>query len=378
MSKDGDPERTVYRPAAPPPPGGSAVPPGWRKEIAARLPAEGSSTQGWRAGVAQAPTDFRDAANGRREADLDDGAAIAPAPPAEAEAGLRGASASLRPLLLGGVGLVLATAVAAALLRPDMEPQRVTPRPPDALAAGRPEASSAGSPEAGVIAALPTVKCAWLALSSAQVETGGLSMFFRGAVGYPVKAQNEIEAAAERAGGRLAQIDFSAVAQIHPELCGAIDSYSKIRDLGVRRLSMPGQSVWEIAPQELETDDGRIYAQPLMEVNIGNPGADFALYGVEGTSGLIDPIVSSRAAFDLIESSTITRLPNDRFRLNLATGHTGWSGILLITGQGPFDPAPIVAAGSPADRPARFAALAAERGWKTEMLWYKVVDALPN
>jgi serine/threonine-protein kinase len=379
MSKDGDPERTVYRPAGPPPSGASAAPPGWRKETAARPPGEASPTQGWPASAAPAPADFRDAADRRRESGLDDALANAPAPPVEARPGRRSASASLRLPLLGGVGLLLAAAVAAAMLWPDTDPPRAIPgRPPEGLAAGRHEAPSTGSPEAAVIAALPTVECAWLTLSSAQAETGGLAMFFRGAAGYPVKAQNHVEAAAERAGGRLAQIDFSAVAQIHPELCGAIDSYSRIRDPGVQRLSMPGQSVWEIAPQELETDEGRTYAQPLIEVNIGNPGADFALFGLEGTSGRIDPIVSSRTAFDSIESSTITRLPNDRFRLNLATGHTGWSGILLVTGRGPFDPAPIVAAGSPAGGAGQFAALAAERGWKTEMLWYKVVDELPN
>jgi len=58
----------------------------------------------------------------------------------------------------------------------------------------------------------------------------------------------------------------------------------------------------------------------------------------------------------------------------------GWSGILMLSGKGPFDPALLNApAGSRGpDWPAKFLKLAQERGWTSEMVWYRTVDEVPN
>ncbi|HYD44693.1 MAG TPA: hypothetical protein VEA79_05450, partial [Phenylobacterium sp.] len=58
----------------------------------------------------------------------------------------------------------------------------------------------------------------------------------------------------------------------------------------------------------------------------------------------------------------------------------GWTGIALITGNGPFDAnllgAPARASG--ADWAARVQAAAAKQNWQAETVWYRVVDDLPN
>jgi serine/threonine-protein kinase len=280
--------------------------------------------------------------------------------------------------LAGGLALV-ATAAAAILLWPDAEPDLPRAETPAAIGQATVQSGAAVSPQSAVLQALPTIDCSWLNLTSATGEAGALALLFQGAAGRPVRAQNQIEQAAERAGGRVAQLDFSAVAQVNANLCGPVQAFSLVRESGAQRLSMPAQTVWEVAPQQLESGVGLIYAQPLIEVNIGNPSQDFALLGFEGASGKMEPIITSRAQFDATESSAITRLPNDRFRLNIATNHLGWSGVMLVTGRPPFETDLLIPAdGGSAGWAQRFAERAAERGWKTEMIWYKVVDEEPN
>jgi serine/threonine-protein kinase len=278
----------------------------------------------------------------------------------------------------GGLALV-AAAAAAILLWPEAASKLPAAELPITNGQVSVQRIAAASPQNAIMEALPRIDCSWLNLTSATGEAGALSLLFQGAAGRPVRAQNQLETAVERAGGRVSQFDFSAVAQISASLCGPVQAFSLIRESGAQRLSMPSQTVWEIAPQQLESGVGMIYAQPLIEVNIGNPSQDFALVGFEGASGKMQTIVESRAQFDTLEGAAVTRLPNDRFRLNIATDHIGWSGVMLLIGQSPFETDLLIPAEGGSDRWAqRFAERAAQRGWKTEMIWYKVVDQEPN
>ena len=92
-------------------------------------------------------------------------------------------------------------------------------------------------------------------------------------------------------------------------------------------------------------------------------------------------LIPSRAAFktQLAQSRNglpITDLGGDRYRLQIDLDHEGWSGLLLVSGKGPFDPAvvapPLGARG--ADWRDRLVALAAERGWQADMIWFKSVN----
>ena len=66
----------------------------------------------------------------------------------------------------------------------------------------------------------------------------------------------------------------------------------------------------------------------------------------------------------------------DRYRLHIDADHQGWSGIILISGQGPFPQdvvAPQVGARGPTWQQ-RFLSMAAERGWRVEMVWYESIN----
>ena len=66
----------------------------------------------------------------------------------------------------------------------------------------------------------------------------------------------------------------------------------------------------------------------------------------------------------------------DRYRLTIVNDHANWSGILLISGNGPIEGvkvAPALGARGPSWTN-EFVSEAAEKGWQTDMVWYKTVD----
>ena len=65
-----------------------------------------------------------------------------------------------------------------------------------------------------------------------------------------------------------------------------------------------------------------------------------------------------------------------RYRLAIDLDHEGWSGIILVTGRGPFPPdtvAPPIGARGPSWQQ-EFLAAAAEREWRVEMAWFQSVN----
>ena len=179
------------------------------------------------------------------------------------------------------------------------------------------------------------------------------------------------------AGTRVAATDFSAVAPITATECGSIDAFRQIRADGTARLSVPQRKFeMSVLPAD-STYAGKVGARAILNLDLGDPGKDFALYGIE-PSGAISGIIANRKTFSGIEKNgtPIADLGGDRYRLQIDADHTGWSGILLLTGSGGFSDALLVSgAGQRTDAwRQKFAAAAAANGWKAEMVWFKMVD----
>jgi serine/threonine-protein kinase len=121
---------------------------------------------------------------------------------------------------------------------------------------------------------------------------------------------------------------------------------------------------------------GQLGARTTIEINPGE-AQDFALVGLQ-PSGILTPLFSSRAEFLEAASNPnlgITELGNGRYRINIDVTHFGWSGLLLLTGNGPFDRdiiAPPVGERTPAWRD-RFVA-ASNGNWQGDMVWFQTVD----
>ena len=121
---------------------------------------------------------------------------------------------------------------------------------------------------------------------------------------------------------------------------------------------------------------GREAVNALLDLDLSDPSRDIALLGIE-PSGKLTLLVQSRAQFEQalaqsVGGRPISREPNGHFRVHLDSDHEGWSGILLLTGRGPFDPAivsPDIGARGP-DWLDRFVSAASAGRWSAEMVWY--------
>jgi serine/threonine-protein kinase len=113
----------------------------------------------------------------------------------------------------------------------------------------------------------------------------------------------------------------------------------------------------------------------VVNFDLGDPNQEMALFGIE-PSGKISQLTSDRAA--LVGASE--DLTGNRYRLTIDVNHTGWSGLLLLTGNKPFDGGQL--SGPPGSRTGdwsqRFLAVARQQGWKAEMVWFKTVNEQPD
>jgi serine/threonine-protein kinase len=227
---------------------------------------------------------------------------------------------------------------------------------------------------------LPSVNCTWLDVAGIESGDDGLNIALRGVAGDATAAQREITQALSGAGLEDARLDFGDVAPITPAGCAALDTYRQIRASSDYRLSVP-QSRFEMVMQPPGTPyAGENAANAVISFNFGGAGSDFAILGIE-PSGAIAPLIGDRNNFEQVLEQSVGGRPifdegNGRYRLNIDLDHQGWSGIILVSGQGPFDPAtvaPPFGSRGPAWQQ-QFLSAAAEKNWRVEMVWFESVN----
>ena len=228
-------------------------------------------------------------------------------------------------------------------------------------------------------AVLPSVGCTWLDISRIETGNGGLQIALRGVAGEGDAARQEISRALTDAGVQNARLDFGDVAPITQAGCAALDAYRQVRATAGTHLSV-AQPRFEMMMQPPGTPyAGEDAANAVVNFNFAN-AQDFAILGIE-PSGVISPLIADRATFQSalaqsVDGRPITDEGNGRYRLNIDLNHNGWSGIILVSGQGPFEGdlvAPPVGSRGPSWRD-QFLARAAERNWRVEMVWFESVN----
>jgi eukaryotic-like serine/threonine-protein kinase len=240
--------------------------------------------------------------------------------------------------------------------------------------------TATGSPAAlarsTIDSVIPQVPCTWLDI--AEVRDGPpVAVAMRGVAGNGEDARRMLGEALSAARLSDARVDFGDVADIIPAGCTALDSYRQIRSTEPRRMATT-QARFEAARR----GDGQLAAPALIDLNLGGAGQDFALLGIQPT-GEITMLLDGRAAFQSALANPqggITDLGNNRYRLMISTSHIGWSGLMFVTGRGPFDAgllAPTVDSRNP-DWQRLFRNAASTNGWRAEMVWYESVDRVSD
>jgi len=287
-----------------------------------------------------------------------------------------------KPAIAAGVAVALVLAGAGgwyAMRGDDAVPAVVDPAVV-AVGEAAPAAPPAERAAAAVTAALPGIACSWLDLSSKAEGGTGMTLKLTGVAGHPAEAQAAIARIVAGTGAALDSADFSDVAPISASECSSVDAFRQIRATGAPHLSVP-QRTFEVTRLGPESNyNGQLGARTILNLDL-NGVQDFAMYGLD-PNGEISALVADRKAFEAMPKPgvPIADLKGGRYRFSIDANHTGWSGILLLTGTGGFSDALVTGrAGSRgADWPQRFAAAARAGGWRSEMVWVKMVDERPN
>ncbi|WP_114952156.1 serine/threonine-protein kinase [Sphingosinicella terrae] len=321
------------------------------------------------------------------------GAAAPPPPPPPPPLPGDAVAAPARPagggmpkgLLFGGL-VLLVLLVAAGIWYMFRDAVSVGPADGNEAANDSGEVADSGDPvaraRAAINSALPSVGCTWLDVADVQRSGDGVRVAMRGVAGDSAAAQRELGQALEGANLTGASIDFGDVAPITPAGCAALDTYRQTRASEATHLSVPAPRFeMRMQPPGMPYA-GEQAANAVISFNFADSAADFAILGIE-PSGVITTLFPDRGAFQqMLEQSRargglpITDDGNGRYRLNIDLDHQGWSGIILISGSGPFEAdvvAPPIGSRGPSWQQS-FLSAAAERNWRVEMVWFESVD----
>ncbi|MGE3395564.1 MAG: protein kinase [Sphingomonas sp.] len=231
-----------------------------------------------------------------------------------------------------------------------------------------------------VNSALPSVTCTWLDIAEVRTDAGQIRVAMRGVAGDSRSARAELMQALTRAGIENGSVDMGDVAPITQAGCAALDTYRQVRATGDYHLTVR-QLRWEMTRQPAGAAyQGREASNAVISFNFGNLQGDFSLLGIE-PNGVISLPIPDRENFNArlaqsVNGRPIADLGGDRYELHIDADHEGWSGVILISGQGPF-PQEIVSPPVGARGPTwqqQFLSMAAERGWRVEMIWYESVN----
>jgi len=307
-------------------------------------------------------------------------------PPSAGDAGIaRPSGGPPKGLIVGGVFALLIALAAGAYYWTGGQLPFFGPRGAEPTSSGgtgpapAPGGDQVAAARAAIHSVLPSVSCTWLDIGTIEAGAGGLNVAMRGVAGDENVARDQLRAALVQAGVRNPTIDFRDVARITQAGCAALDAYRQIRSPEGGRMTAP-----RVRYPRRVFEDGQFAGEEgvtaLLDLDLGDPGRDIALLAIQ-PSGQITMLLESRAQFEQALASSIggrpiSRQGNGRFRVEIDSNHPGWSGVLLISGRGPFEPdvaAPAIGARGPEWRD-RFVTAAGQRNWTAEMVWYHADD----
>jgi eukaryotic-like serine/threonine-protein kinase len=223
-------------------------------------------------------------------------------------------------------------------------------------------------------AGLPSIACTWLDVVSVTGSQNGVSVVLRGVAGNPAVAQTAVNQLLLAKAIKVTSIDSTDVAPIQGSECGPLEAFRQIRSISQDGISVP-QRQFEMSALNEGEFKGSVGAKAVINFDFSNGAGDYALFGLE-PSGMISEEAKTKDEI----TTGFTPISKDRYRLEIYVTHTGWSGLLLLSGRKPISAGFV--AGPAGSRNAawtqRFLSAAKVGGWKAEMVWFKTVDEQPN
>lgn len=229
-------------------------------------------------------------------------------------------------------------------------------------------------------AVLPSTDCAWLDIANLSGDAAGINVSVKGVALNTVAVQKVISDAMTARGLKLNQLNTDDVAPLAQQnACPLLNEYASIKSKDTTSLSSP-QVKWEMAVPADAPGSAPI-AKPIIYFTADAATPDLAIYGLQ-TTGEGAKLIASKASLSdpSLAASGIVNLGNGRYEIDLVQNETGWGGILVVRGKGPFDDTLILppASGRGANWQAAFHDKAAANGWHTEMIWINTTDDVPN
>lgn len=276
-------------------------------------------------------------------------------------------------VLLGGVTVWLTSGSHKSSPSTQASQSQAVPHPGVRQAGPAAAADPVETARSAIESVVPSIGCSWLDVVSITGGSDQLNVVLGGVARDPSDAQAEVDTALRSAGLPNTNLDAASVAPIEPGGCAAIDAYRQIQNTGAPRLSTK-QRIWNMHLLKSGDYKGQQGAQPIIRLTIADPKSDMTLFGIE-PSGVISELLNSRQHLNqAVAAGNPTKVGDDAYELKMDLNHQGWSGLILITGKGPFPPNVVRPGLGARDMAWRehFANVAAQQGWRADMLWFKV------
>lgn len=224
---------------------------------------------------------------------------------------------------------------------------------------------------------LAKVPCSWLDVEA--VDGGGdspVKVSLKGVSGQSSQAIAQIEQMLKAAGVGGVSVNYADIAPVPATFCGPLAAFSQVRGEG-GHLSIP-QTKFEMAKLDsaFHGNAGTPGAQVVTNLNLSGLPDDVAVVGIT-EKGEVQLLTPSRAK---LAGGDWDNMGPDRYRATFGVEHPGWSGLMLLIGKKLGDKSLFTtkARAPNAEWPEQFSAAAKENGWKTEMVWMKVVNELSD
>lgn len=223
------------------------------------------------------------------------------------------------------------------------------------------------APRDRIAAQFAAMPCAWLGIDPVDNGENG-TLALTGVAGDPAKAGDAIRSfvAAEKIGIDTVTVD--KVARIDPRECAAIDAPIKLRKDWGGRLRVTGE------PFILNTKVTPNQALVRVQIGLRDQDKSMALLGIE-PSGKVTWSIPDLAAMDALKNYDVGLVKSGEkgWEFTIYPDHLGWTGLLIVVGDGALAKKREQGAVESADEFARTLAEATAKGqWDAEMVWFRI------